>query len=68
MKPDIHPKYEPCIIECSCGATYKTRSTGGSYKIAVCSACHPAYTGDTTRGLTLSAGQIDKFKRRYQKR
>ncbi|MGH8605486.1 MAG: 50S ribosomal protein L31, partial [Gammaproteobacteria bacterium] len=27
MKPDIHPRYEEITVTCSCGNTFKTRST-----------------------------------------
>ena len=65
MKEGIHPKYGPCRIECACGAVYETRSTRSDYKIAVCSSCHPAYTGEGGQRIFLAAGQIEKFRRRY---
>ena len=27
MKKDIHPKYDDCNVSCSCGNSFKTRST-----------------------------------------
>ncbi len=66
MKADIHPNYVDCKIECACGAEYQTRSTKSDYKISICSACHPAYTGDNSR-VAMSAGQIEKFNRRYKR-
>ena len=27
MKQGIHPKYEPTVIRCACGAEFETRST-----------------------------------------
>ena len=66
MRTDIHPKYQDCKIQCACGAEYATRSTKSDYKIAVCAACHPAYTGDNSR-INIQAGQIEKFNRRYKR-
>ena len=63
MKANIHPKYELCSITCACGTTYETRSTRGSYKIEICAACHPFYTGKEK--LIDSAGRIERFNRKY---
>ena len=64
MKADIHPKYAEINVSCSCGNTFKTRSTiGKDLNVEVCSACHPFYTGK--QKILDSAGQVDKFKRRY---
>ena len=46
MKADTHPKYEEISVACSCGNTFKTRSTiAKDLNVEVCSACHPFYTG-----------------------
>ena len=67
MKADIHPKYAEINVSCSCGNTFKTRSTiGKDLNVEVCSACHPFYTGK--QKILDSAGQVDKFKRRYGKK
>jgi len=67
MKADIHPKYEEISVSCSCGNSFKTRSTiGKDLNVEVCSACHPFYTGK--QKILDSAGQVDKFKRRYGKK
>ncbi len=63
MRADIHPKYEACTITCACGAEYPTRSTRDSYKIEICAACHPFYTGKEK--LIDSAGRIERFNRKY---
>ncbi len=63
MKPKIHPKYEACVIRCSCGAEYKTRSTAKDTQISICGACHPFYTGK--QKFVDTAGRIEKFQRRY---
>jgi len=67
MKADIHPKYSEINVSCSCGNTFTTRSTiGKDLTVEVCSACHPFYTGK--QKILDSAGQVDKFKRRYGKK
>jgi large subunit ribosomal protein L31 len=64
MKADIHPAYAEIAVTCSCGSSFKTRSTlGKDLAVEVCSQCHPFYTG---KQKTIdSAGQVDKFRRRF---
>ncbi len=67
MKADTHPKYDEITVTCSCSNTFQTRSTiGKDLTVEVCSACHPFYTGK--QKILDSAGQVDKFKRRYGKK
>ena len=64
MKKDIHPKYEPINVTCSCGNSFETRSTlCRSLEIEVCSQCHPFYTGK--QKIVDTAGRVDKFKQRF---
>ncbi|MGI9333515.1 MAG: 50S ribosomal protein L31 [Gammaproteobacteria bacterium] len=65
MKPDIHPAYQEITITCSCGNTFKTRSTSENKEmhLDVCSACHPFYTGK--QKIVDTAGRVDKFRRKY---
>ncbi len=65
MKADIHPKYDEVQVTCSCGNSFMTRSTYGadSMNIDVCSRCHPFFTGK--QKILDSAGQVDKFRKRY---
>jgi len=64
MKADIHPKYEAITVSCSCGNSFKTRSTlGKDLQLEVCSACHPFYTGK--QKLVDTAGRVDKFRQKY---
>jgi len=67
MKQDLHPAYQPVKITCSCGNAFETRSTLGEDElhIEVCSSCHPFFTGK--QKLMDTAGQVDKFRRRYQR-
>jgi large subunit ribosomal protein L31 len=65
VKANIHPKYHMITVTCACGNTFQTRSTYGSEElhIDVCSKCHPFYTGK--QKIVDTAGQVDKFRRRY---
>ena len=64
MKPDIHPTYEEISVTCSCGNTFKTRSTAGhDVALEVCSQCHPFFTGK--QKIVDTAGRVDKFRQKY---
>ena len=66
MKADIHPAYAEVTVKCSCGNTFKTRSTAGKdLSLDVCAKCHPFYTGKQKQVDT--GGRIDKFNKRYTK-
>jgi len=62
MKKDIHPKYGPTKVTCSCGNTFETGSTMSEIKIELCSACHPFFTGK--QKIIDTAGRVEKFKRK----
>ena len=68
MKPEIHPEYTNTKVTCSCGNTFETRSTYAKddMHVDVCSQCHPFYTGK--QKILDTAGQVDKFRRRYQQK
>ena len=63
MKTGIHPNYQKCEVTCVCGNTFVTRSTVGSIKIELCSACHPFFTGK--QKLLDSTGRVERFKKKY---
>ena len=64
MKADIHPKYEEIQVTCSCGHSFKTRSTlCKDLQIEICAKCHPFYTG--TQKMIDTAGRVDRFNKRY---
>ena len=64
MKADIHPVYNDVNVTCSCGNSFKTRSTvGHDLTLDVCSACHPFYTGK--QKMLDTAGRVDKFRQKY---
>ena len=67
MQHSIQPKYEEITVSCSCGNTFKTRSTvGRNLHLEICSACHPFYTGQ--QRLVDTGGRVDRFKKRYARR
>lgn len=64
MKADIHPRYHEINVSCSCGNSFKTRSTAAEdLHMDVCSECHPFYTGK--QRLVDTAGRVDKFRQKY---
>ena len=66
MKKGIHPNYKVMNVECSCGETFETGSTYSKesvLKVAVCSKCHPFYTGKNR--FVDETGRVDKFKKKY---
>lgn len=64
MKADTHPNYPEITVSCSCGNTFKTRSTvGKDLHIEVCSNCHPFYTGK--QKIVDTAGRVEKFRQKY---
>lgn len=66
MKDGVHPQYEECVISCTCGAVYHTRSTKKAIHVEICANCHPFFTG--TQRLVDTAGRVEKFKRKYTKK
>jgi large subunit ribosomal protein L31 len=65
MKIHHHPASVETNITCTCGATVHTRSTVPNLRVAVCSNCHPLFTGRQKRVDT--AGRIETFRKKYGK-
>ncbi|BDU50796.1 50S ribosomal protein L31 [Haliovirga abyssi] len=66
MREGIHPDYKLITVECSCGNSFETKSTyskGDTLKVAVCSNCHPFYTGKSR--FVDETGRVDKFRKKY---
>lgn len=63
MKKNIHPEYKEAVINCSCGNVFNTFSTKGSYRVDICSACHPFYTGK--QKVIDAEGRVERFNRKY---
>jgi large subunit ribosomal protein L31 len=67
MKQGIHPEYKEIQVSCSCGGSFKTRSTlGRDLLLEVCSECHPFYTGK--QKIVDTAGRVDRFQQKYARR
>lgn len=65
MKPDLHPQWhENVVVTCSCGYTFTTGSTVESLRVAICSNCHPVFTGKEK--LIDTEGLVQKFQRRQK--
>lgn len=65
MKKDIHPEYFDCVVTCSCGNKFETRSTKKELHVEICSNCHPFFTGK--QKLVDSGGRVDRFQKRLNK-
>ncbi|MBB5021585.1 50S ribosomal protein L31 [Desulfurispira natronophila] len=64
MKQGIHPTMNQITVECMCGNSIETLSTmQESYKIEVCSNCHPVFTGQER--VMDTAGRVERFRRKY---
>jgi len=84
MKPGIHPDYRPVVFQdATTGKTFVTRSTVTTSRtidietadglqtyplvvVEVSSDSHPFWTG--ARRILDTAGQVEKFRRRYGSR
>ena len=82
MKKDLHPKNYRLVVfkDMSNGTTFLSRSTANSnetikyedgkeypvIKLEISNTSHPFYTGKNV--LVDTAGRIDKFKKRYEKK
>lgn len=63
MRKGIHPDYVESTVTCSCGDSFKTRSTKSELHIELCSKCHPFYTG--TQKLVDSGGRVQRFADKF---
>jgi len=67
MKKEGHPEYKELNVTCSCGSSFKTKSTitKGTLHIEICSDCHPFYT--SKQKIVDTAGRVDRFQQKYGK-
>jgi len=67
MNHDIQPQLYDVSAHCTnCGADFQTQSTQQEIRVALCSVCHPFFTGE--QKFVDTAGRVEKFKRKYAKR
>lgn len=66
MKEGIHPQLHKIMAHCSCGNEFETLSTLPKVSVAICSACHPFYTGK--QKIVDTAGRVERFKSKYTKK
>lgn len=67
MKLNIHPQYYPeAKAHCACGNNFTVGSTKPEFKLEICNACHPVYTGK--KKLLDIAGRVEKFKARQNRK
>ncbi len=66
MKKGIHPELVDCTVTCACGNSFVTKSQKAEMKIDICNECHPFFTG--SERMVDTAGRIEKFKARYNKK
>ena len=55
--------YKTSTVNCTCGATFETKSIKENIHVEICSKCHSFYTGQ--QKATQARGRIDKFNRKY---
>ena len=63
MKSGIHPEYVECTVCCSCGNTFKTRSTKPEIQVELCNECHPFYTGQ--QKFVDTGGRVQRFADKF---
>ncbi len=65
MREGIHPKYVTATVHCVCGNKFDSMSLTDEIRVAICSQCHPFFTGK--QKLIDTAGRIEKFQKKYGK-
>jgi large subunit ribosomal protein L31 len=63
MREAIHPDYTEAIVKCSCGNTFKTRSTKSELHVELCDLCHPFYTGQ--QKFVDTGGRVQRFADKF---
>ena len=63
MRESIHPDYSEALVKCSCGNTFKTRSTKSELHVELCDLCHPFYTGQ--QKFVDTGGRVQRFADKF---
>jgi large subunit ribosomal protein L31 len=59
----MHPETHILDLVCSnCGASHRLSTTVESISLAICSNCHPAYTG--VARVSVGGDRVERFNRR----
>lgn len=66
MKKDLHPNFVDCTVTCACGNTFVNKGAQSELRVDICNECHPFFTG--SERMVDTAGRIEKFKARYNKK
>lgn len=67
MNYKIQPELKKVTAHCTgCGSEFQTKSTQEEIRVALCSVCHPFYTGE--QKFVDTAGRVERFKRKYSER
>jgi large subunit ribosomal protein L31 len=66
MKKNIHPDWHhDAEVTCACGSVFTTGSTLKSFRVDLCSACHPFFTGEMK--FVDTQGRVDRFMQKMKK-
>lgn len=67
MKQTTHPQYQVLTLTCSnCSTEFTVGTTAvKGFSVALCSHCHPAYTG--AQSIIDTANRVSKFMERQKK-
>ena len=55
--------YKTSTVNCTCRATFESKSIKENIHVEVCSKCHPFYTGQST--MQSKTGRAEKFNQKY---
>ncbi|HNV05570.1 MAG TPA: 50S ribosomal protein L31 [Petrotogaceae bacterium] len=66
MKKGIHPEMKFITVKCACGAEHKIYSTVDTFRLDVCSKCHPFFKGEIGSQILDTEGRVKKFNNRYK--
>jgi len=68
VKSGTHPEYVDTQVTCTCGNSFRTRSTkkNGTIHVEICSNCHPFSTGK--QKILDSGGRVARVEARYGRR
>ena len=67
MKKENQPQLHEVEAVCTgCNSRFQTLSTQSQIRVALCSHCHPVFTGK--QKFVDTAGRIERFQKKYNKK